>query len=102
MNDEDMNDEDTEKIMERPGVVLQAKMDRWRAYTEQMRVDILMVRRLIARGEGTAAAQILGGMLDSTIMAGVSMDDAGANRPAGMPARPTGDALLAAEREANE
>ena len=82
--------------------VSQAKLDRLRAYTEQMRVDLLTVRMLVARGQGTAAGQLLGGMLDSTLLAGMSLDDAGANRPGTMRPRPTGEARVEAEREANE
>jgi len=82
--------------------VPQEQLDRWRAYAEQMRVDLINVRQLISRGQGQAAAQLLGGMLDSTLIVGVTLDDAGANRPAGMRPRPTGADRLAAEREANE
>lgn len=82
--------------------VPQAQLDRWRAYAEQMRVDLLNVRQLVARGQGTAAGQLLGGMLDSTLIVGVTLDDAGANRPGTMRPRPTGEARVEAEREANE
>ena len=82
--------------------VSQAKLDRLRAYTEQMRVDLLTVRMLVARGQGTAAGQLLGGMLDSTLLAGMSLDDARANRPDTMRPRPTGVDLAQSEREANE
>ena len=82
--------------------VSQAKLDRLRAYTEQMRVDLLTVRMLVARGQGTAAGQLLGGMLDSTLLAGMSLDDAGANRPDTMRPKPTGVDLAQSEREANE
>lgn len=82
--------------------VPQEQLDRWRAYAEQMRVDLINVRQLVARGQGQAATQLLGGMLDSTLIVGVTLDDAGANRPAGMRPRPTGEDLLRAEREANE
>ena len=64
--------------------VSQEQLDRWRAYAEQMRLDLLNVRQLIARGQGQAAAQLLGGMLDSTLIVGVTLDDAGANRPGTM------------------
>ena len=82
--------------------VPQAQLDRWRAYAEQMRVDLLNVRQLVARGQGTAATQLLGGMLDSTLIVGVTLDDAGANRPGTMPPRPTGAARLAAQQDAEE
>ena len=82
--------------------VSQAKLDRLRAYTEQMRVDLLTVRMLVAHGQGTAAGQLLGGMLDSTLLAGMSLDDAGAHRPGTMRPRPTGVDLAQSEREANE
>lgn len=98
MKADDMSEEESSAGV----TVSQAKIDRLRAYAEQMRVDILNVRRLVARGQMTAADQLLGGMLDSTLIAGLSLDDAGANRPSTMPPRPTGADRLAAEREANE
>ena len=60
------------------------------AFAAQTLADVREVRRLIARGQATAADQLLDGMHDSAMIAGVSMDDAGANRPAGMRPRPTG------------
>ena len=82
--------------------VTQEQLDRWRAFAAQTLADVREVRQLIARGQTTAADQLLHGVHDSAIVAGLGMEDAGANRPAGMRPRPTGDALLAAEREANE
>ena len=82
--------------------VPQAQLDRWRAYAAQTLTDVREVRRLIARGQTTAADQLLHGMHDSAIMAGLSMDDAGANRPGTMRPRPTGEARAEAEREADE
>ena len=82
--------------------VLQAQLDRWRAYAAQSLTDVREVRRLIARGQTTAADQLLHGMHDSAIIAGLSLDDAGANRPGTMRPRPTGEARAEAEREANE
>lgn len=82
--------------------VPQAQLDRWRAFAAQTLRDVREVRRLLARGQATAADQLLGAMHDSAGVAGVTMDDAGANRPARMLPKPTGAALEAAEREANE
>ena len=82
--------------------VLQAQLDRWWAYAAQSRTDVREVRRLIARGQTTAADQLLHGMHDSAIIAGLSLDDAGANRPITMRPRPTGEARAEVEREANE
>lgn len=82
--------------------VTQEQLDRWRAFAAQTLADVRQVRMLIARGQTTAADQLLHGMHDSAIIAGLGMDDAGANRPATMPARPTGADRLAAEQEANE
>jgi len=64
--------------------------------------DVREVRRLIARGQTTAADQLLHGMHDSAIIAGLSLDDAGANRPITMRPRPTGEARAEVEQEANE
>ena len=82
--------------------VLQQQLDQWRAYAEQTRVDLLTVRQLISRGQGPAAEQLIGGMLDSTLIVGVTLDDAGANRPATMRPRPTGADRFAAQQEAEE
>ncbi len=82
--------------------ISQALLDRWRAFASQTLNDAREVQRLIARGQTTAAGQLLQAIHDSAGIAGLSMDDAGANRPAGMPARPRGEDLLRAEREANE
>ena len=82
--------------------VLQAQLDRWWAYAAQSRTDVREVRRLIARGQTTAADQLLHGMHDSAIIAGLSLDDAGANRPITMRPRPTGEARAEVEQEANE
>ena len=82
--------------------ISQAQLDRWRAFASQTLNDAREIQRLIARGQTTAADQLLQAIHDSAGVAGLSMDDAGANRPAGMPARPTGAAWIEAEREANE
>lgn len=88
--------------MNTEAALAQAHLDRWRAYVAQTVRDVRQARMMIARGQATAADQLLGGILESSLIVGVAMDDAGANRPAGMPARPTGDDLLRAEREASE
>ncbi len=82
--------------------VTQEQLDRWRAFAAQTLKDVRQVRMLIARGQDQAADQLLHGMHDSAIIAGLTMDDAGANRPATSPVRPSGADRLAAEREANE
>ena len=82
--------------------VPQAQLGRWWAYAAQSLTDVREVRRLIARGQTTAADQLLHGMHDSAIIAGLSLDDAGANRPITMRPRPTGEARAEVEREANE
>ena len=80
----------------------QAHLDIWRAYVAQTVRDVREARRMLARGQATAADQLLQGVLESSLTVGVTMDEAGANRPAGMRPYPTGEALAEAEREANE
>ena len=50
----------------------------------------------------TTKKVIAGSVLDQTLHVAHSLDEAGANRPAGMPARPTGADRLAAQAEAEE
>ena len=88
--------------MNTEAILTQAQLDRWRAYVAQTVRDVREARMMIARGQAKAADQLLGGVLDSSLIVGVTMDEAGANRPAGMRPYPTGEALLEAEREANE
>lgn len=85
-----------------PKNVTQEQLDRWRAFAAQTLTDVREVQRLIARGQTTAADQLLHGMHDSAIIAGLAMDDAGASRPAGMLPRPTGENRLAAQQDAEE
>jgi hypothetical protein len=69
--------------------VAQADLDQWRAFTEQTRTDLLTLRHLVAAGQKDAADQLISSALHQTLIAGHSLDDAGANRPAHLPARPT-------------
>lgn len=82
--------------------VPQAQLDRWRAYAEQTRIDVLSVRQLVAGGQKEGAGQLLTALLENTLIVGHSLDDAGANRPAGMKPRPTGADRQAAQAEAEE
>ncbi len=82
--------------------VTQEQLDRWRAYAAQTLTDVREVRRLIARGQATAADQLLHGVHDSAIIAGLGMDDAGANRPGTMRPRPTNQDRMTAQQEADE
>ncbi len=82
--------------------VPQAQLDRWRAYAEQTRIDLLTVRQLVAGGQKEGAGQLLSALLENTLIVGHSLDDAGANRPASMKPRPTGADRLAAQVEAEE
>lgn len=82
--------------------VPQAQLDRWRAYAEQTRIDLLTVRQLVAGGQKEGAGQLLSALLENTLIVGHSLDDAGANRPAGMKPRPSGADRLAAQAEAEE
>ncbi len=82
--------------------VTQARLDTWRAFAEQVRTDGFTIRQLVAGGQAIAAAQLLGGLIESALLAGHDMDEAGANRPKTLPPRPTGADRLAAQREADE
>ena len=73
---------------EQTQTVTQTRLDSWRAFAEQVRTDGFTIRQLVARGQGQAAAQLLGGLIESALLAGHSMDNAGANRPATLPPRP--------------
>jgi len=79
MNEEDMKNEVT---------VSQARLDQWRAYAEQTRTDLFTLRQLVASGQKEAAVMLAGSVIDQSIMAGLDMEDAGANRPAHLPAKP--------------
>jgi hypothetical protein len=68
--------------------VPQARLDQWRAFTEQNRTDLLTLRQLVAQGQAVGATQLIAGMLESTLIAGLAMEDAGANRPATLPPKP--------------
>ncbi|MGI4790372.1 MAG: hypothetical protein ACRYFS_16155 [Janthinobacterium lividum] len=68
--------------------VTQADLDTWRAFTEQNRTDLLTLRQLIASRQTDAADQLIASALHQTLIAGRMLDDAGANRPAHLPARP--------------
>ena len=68
--------------------ISQVRLDRWRAYAEQTRGDMFTIRQLVAGGQKDAAVQLLGSVLDQSIIAGLDMEDAGANRPAHLPPRP--------------
>ncbi len=48
----------------------------------------MALRSLISRGQGGTAAQLIGSMLDHSIIAGLNTEDAGANWPAHLPKRP--------------
>lgn len=82
--------------------VPQAQLDRWRAYAEQTRTDLLAVRQLVASGQKEGAGQLLSALLENTLIVGHSLDEAGANRPAGMKPRPSGADRRAAQAEAEE
>ncbi len=97
-----MNEEGMSEPVNTEAITTQAQLDRWRAYVAQTVRDVREARMMIARGQATAADQLLGGVLESSLIVGVAMDDAGANRPAGMRPYPKGEELLRAEREANE
>ena len=88
--------------MEPAQTVTQARLDAWRAFAEQVRTDGFTIRRLVAAGQGEAAQQLLGGLIESALLAGHDMDEAGANRPATLPPRPTGADRLEAQREADQ
>ena len=79
--------------------VSQARLDQWRAYAEQTRGDMFTIRQLVAGGNKDAAVQLLGSVLDQSIIAGLSMEDAGANRPAHLPARPAPGTYIEEEHE---
>ncbi|MGI4790247.1 MAG: hypothetical protein ACRYFS_15525 [Janthinobacterium lividum] len=79
--------------------VEQGELDKWRAFTKQTRTDLFTLRQLISRGQGPAAAQLIGSMLEQTIIAGLGMEDAGANRPPHLPARPAPGTYIEEEHE---
>lgn len=68
--------------------ISQEKLDKWRAFAEQNRTDLFTVRQLVAQGQSTGAAQLIAGMLESTLIAGLDMEAAGANRPVSLPPKP--------------
>lgn len=68
--------------------VSQARLDQWRAFAEQTRTDLFTLRQLIASGQKEAATMLAGSVIDQSIMAGLDMEDAGAHRPAHLPAKP--------------
>lgn len=68
--------------------VTQTDLDHWRAYAEQSRVDLLAVRQLVAGGQKEGAGQLLGALLENTLIVAGTLDDAGANRPTRMAPRP--------------
>jgi hypothetical protein len=68
--------------------VPQADLDLWRAYTEQMRTDLLTLQQLVAGGQKDAADTLIASAVHQTLIAARSIEDAGANRPAHLPARP--------------
>jgi hypothetical protein len=68
--------------------VSQDSLDLWRAYTEQMRTDLLTLRGLVASGQTDAADTLIGSAVHQTLICARSLDDAGANRPAHLPPRP--------------
>jgi hypothetical protein len=82
--------------------VPQGRLDMWRAFAEQTRTDLMTLRLLVARGQTQAADQLLASMLEQTLIVGLSLDDAGANRPPGMRPRPSGADRRAAQEEAQE
>lgn len=68
--------------------VSQARLDQWRAYAEQTRTDLFTLRQLVASGQKEATIMLAGSVIDQSIIAGLDMEDAGANRPAHLPAKP--------------
>ena len=60
------------------------------------------MRHLVAGGQKGGEGQLLGVLLENMLIVGHSLDEAGANRPAAMPARPTGADRLAAQAEAEK
>ena len=68
--------------------VSQVNLDLWRAYTEQMRTDLLTLRGLVAGGQMQAADTLIGSAVHQTLLCARSLDDAGANRLAHLPKRP--------------
>ena len=69
-------------------VVSQTRLDQWRAYAEQTRTDLFTLRQLVASGQQEAAVMLAGSVIDQSIVAGLDMENAGANRPAHLPPRP--------------
>ena len=92
MKIEDMNTADTVSVS-------QTRLDQWRAYAEQTRTDMLTIGQLVAHGQKDAALQLLHSVKDQSIIAGLSMEDAGANRPAHLPARPAPGTYIEEEHE---
>jgi len=68
--------------------VAQARLDSWRAFAEQTRTDLFTVRQFIAARQPDAANTLIAAMQDSAIIAGLDMEDAGANRPHTLPPKP--------------
>ena len=77
----------------------QADLDLWRAYTEQMRTDLLTLRGLVASGQRDAADQLIGSVVHQTLLCARSLDDAGATRPAHLPARPAAGTYVDEEEQ---
>ena len=94
MRDEDMSIQEQSTV-----TVTQAALDQWRAYAEQTRGDMFTIRQIVAHGNKDAAVQLLGSVLDQSIIAGLSMEDAGANRPKHLPARPAPETYIEEEHE---
>ena len=68
--------------------VSQDRLDSWRAFAEQNRTDLFTLRQLIAKGQFTGATQLIGGMVEGTLIVGLDMEAAGANRPDTLPPKP--------------
>lgn len=50
--------------------VTQEQLDRWRAYTEQTRIDLLAARQVVAGGQLQGGDQVLGALLENTLIVG--------------------------------
>lgn len=72
--------------------VPQSELDGWRAFAEQVRTDGYTIRQLVARGQSQAASELLGAVIESAIVAGLGMEEAGAARPATLPRKPASPA----------
>lgn len=68
--------------------VSQEDLNLWRSFTEQMRTDLLTLRGLVASGQRDAADQLIASAVHQTLIVSRFMEDAGADRPAHLPARP--------------